>query len=418
MALLQSLPAPAQTQVDYSTNTASTNHVFAAFGSNVTIRNSLVAVLTYDGTANNIITGITDTDGNTWAKATADTSTGTTHIEVWYCTNLAGGTKPVITVATSASVKMTATVEEITGIISYATAIDAVSVRIHTPGSATTLRSTLTTGVRNGAAPVVIAAGALNHATDVFTAGGAGYNGVNGNFHTYKDGSNGLAVAIANRNIEVLSIGGVTANLLVTSSTRPTAMACVAFFRQGVSTGVAGDGALGNVEGVVTEDNAVGLVYKSSASAPYGGTGGSTDSKAYGFIPGLNLPAGVTVTDAQLNWNLYAGYYDGFSDGYYVKIDPTAPIGTTLETSDENGVGGTAYYGGVDEVTGFKTATLSPSDVSTGTTYMNTMYYMKTADITGSNWQIGLRADATPNFVEALLDFPTAKPRTFATIIG
>ena len=415
MALLQSLPAPAQAQTDYSTNTAGTSHAVTITGSNLTIRNSLILVASYDGATGNLITGITDSDGNTWAKATSATNSTQTNGEIWYCTNLAGGTKPTVTVTTSASVKMTVTVEEITGIISYATALDKVSARVHAPASSTA-RSTLTTGLREGCAEVIVCAAAANATTLTFTAGGGGYNGANGNFHTYKDGTSGLSVAIVHRNLEILSVGGITGNMVVSpSSVTPVAMMVATFYRQGVSTGVTGDGALGNIEGVVTEDNTTGLVYKSSASAPFGGTGGSQDAKVYGFIPGLNLPAGVTVSAAQLNWNLMFGFTDGLSDGYYVQIDPTAPIGTTLETTDENGVGGSIVLSGsIDEVIGFKTATLATSDVSTTTTYMNTMYYMGTAQANSSNWQIGLRADATPNFVEALLTWPvpvTSRPK-------
>ena len=417
MALPIPIPAPAQAQTDYSTNTATTSHVFTITGSNLTIRNSLVAIFSYDGTGNNIITGITDTDGNTWAKATADTSTGTTHGETWYCTNLPGGTTPTVTVVTSAAVKMTATVEEITGIISYrpGAEVEATSVRIHAPAIAGLSRSTLSTGARSAAASVIITAAAANATSLTFTNGGAGFNGTDGNFHTHKDGTSGLSVAIAHRNAEVLTIGGVTGNMVISpSSTTPVAMMCVTFYRQGVSTGVAGDGALGNIEGVVIEDNSAGngLVLKSSASAPYGGTGGSTDSKVYGFIPGLDLPAGVTVSDAQLNWNIIEGFSDGLSQGYHVAIDPTAPIGTTLETTDENGVGGSVVVNGsMDESVGFKTATLSPSDVSTSATYMNIMYYVETAEVTGSYWKVGLRADNTPNFVVALLIWPSTSTR-------
>lgn len=408
MALLQALPAPAQAQTDYSTNTAGTSHAFTVTGSNLTIRNSLLLVASYDGATGNLITGITDTDGNTWAKATSATNSTQTNGELWYCTNLAGGTKPTITVATSASVKMTITVEEITGIISYASALEAVTARVHTPGVNSLNRSTTATGVRSGAVSVIVCASAANATSLTFTGGGSGFNGTNGNFHTNKDGTSGLSVAIAHRNTEVLSLGSITGNMVVSpTSTTPVAMMVATFYRQGVSTGVTGDGALGNIEGVVTEDNTTGLVYKSSFSAPLGGTGGSTDSKVYGFIPGLNLPAGVTVSDAQLNWNLMFGFTDGLSDGYFVKIDPTAPIGTTLETTDENGVGGSVVLSGsMDEALGFKTATLSPSDVSASTTYMNVMYYMDTSNVTSSNWQIGLRADVTPNFVEALLIWP------------
>lgn len=419
MALLQSLSAPAQAQTDYSTNTVGTSHAFTVTGSNLTIRNSLLLVASYDGAMGDLITGITDTDGNTWAKATSATNSTQTNGELWYCTNLAGGTKPTITVATSASVKMTITVEEIVGIISYASALEAVTARVHTPGVNSLNRSTLGTGIRTGAVSVIICASAANATSLTFTNGGSGFNGTGGAFHTYKDGTSGLSVAIAHRNTEVLSLGSITGNMVVSpTSTTPVAMMVATFYRQGVSTGVAGDGALGNVEGVVTEDNTTGLVYKSSASAPLGGTGGSTDSKVYGFIPGLNLPTGVTVSAAQLNWNLMFGFYDGTSDGYSVQIDPTAPIGTTLETTDENGVGGSTVLAlSLDDVVGFKTATLSPSDVSITTTYMNTMYHMDTVDITGSNWQIGLRADNTPNFVEALLTWPTSNSRSYGYII-
>lgn len=418
MGPLQSLPGSVQF-ADYSTTTAATSHAVSITTANLTIRNSMILGISYDGATGNQVSGITDTDGNTWTQAKSGTNSTQTNGELWYCTNLAGGTKPTITVATSSSVKATIVLVEVTGIISYKTPLDVATTRVYT--TAGVGRFGTATGIRNGQIEAIFQMAMANNSGLTFTGGTSGFNGATSNFHTYKDGTTGLSVAYCNAAAESLTLASKSPGFVVTpSSSIPAVVLCAAFYRQGVSTGVAGDGALGNTEAVVIEDNSVGRVYKSSASAPLGGTGGSTDSKVYSFIPGLDLPAGVTVASAQLNWTLSNAVDDGFSSGYYIKIDPTAPIGTTLETTDENGVGGSVVLtGSLDLVLGAKDVSIAPSDVSTGTTYMNTMYYMDTSDVTASEWQIGLRANNTPNFVEALLTWPSGgRPRSFGTIIG
>lgn len=407
MALLQSLPGSVQF-ADYSTTTAATSHAVTITTANLTIRNSMILGISYDGATGDQVSGITDTDGNTWAKATSGTNSTQTNGEFWYCTNLAGGTKPTVTVALSSSVKATIVLVEVTGIISYKTALDVATSRVNTPTLATTGRFGTATGTRNGAAEAVFQMAMANNTGLAFTNGTSGFNQPAANFHTYKDATTGLSVAYANKQAEVMNLSSQSPGFVVTPSSVITAVVlCATFFRQGVSQSTSESGSIINVEGATSVDQLNATLIKTSATAPLGGYGSSTDTKAYGFIPGLDLPAGVTVSSAQLNWLMAGGTDDGFSLGYSVKIDPTAPIGTTLETTDENGVGGSVVATGqFDTTITYYTATLAPSDVSTGTTYMNTQYYLETNDPNSSSWEIGLRLNNVPDFVEAILSWP------------
>lgn len=414
---MQSLPGSVQF-VDYSTASAAVAHVATIVTSNLTARNSMLLGVSYDGATGNLVSSITDSDGNTWAKATSGSNSVQTNGELWYCTNLVGGTKPSVTVNFSSAVKATIVLVEVSGIISYKSALDIATTRVNATSGVG--RFGTSTGVRNGQVEAIFQMAMANSTTTSFTGGTTAFNGAPSNFHTKKDATTGLSVAYSNRNAEIYTIATVAPGFVITpSSVVPVVVLCAAFFREGVITGTAEDGTLQNIEGVVVEDTTVGNVIKTSGMAPNGGTGSSTDSKFYGFLPSPGLPANASIVSAEFNYSIIDGFDDGLSTGLHILIDKTAPIGSTLETTDENGVGGTLVLNGdMDVAPGIKSIALTPATDINISGYTNTMFFVETTVVTGSYWQIADRSNNAPQFIEMILSFSSGVRLLASTGVG
>lgn len=328
----------------FSTNTPSTSHALtlvspvrsqgAAIGPS-----TLILMLSYDGAVGNRCSGVTDTDSNTWARATSASNSVQTNGEMWVAYNAKGGAAPTITAAMAASVKMTMACVEIDQ-VRPVTPIDQVTARVDVTNS--NGRTSLGMPARSGMIEVFVEGIAWTHATKTVTAGST-YTGL----VTLKDPTSNIGVAMARKSAEVKNISGnqgiARFTFSGTADTTPAAIMCVSFFRDGVVTSTNEDGYIDDIEGVANVLIADGFrfVYRSSTSAPNGGTGGSENSKAYSFFPDYSsyLLSGVTIgSTIPLFYNSQSGGNDDGTGmtGAYMDVFKNGQFGSTLDVGDEN----------------------------------------------------------------------------------
>lgn len=379
-----------------------------------------VVMCSFDGDPGTVTA--TDTLGNTWQQGTSAGS-GTTYGNILYSFNMTPGAV-TITVATTNSVKCKlafAELDQVAPISPYdgtSTPLDKTQERVDTPAAATTIRTSSPASPAppkmTGSKGVRIGGMAWNNTKTVSsTSAWTGLVQLSG-------GSSNLGVAIERKAVEIENISGANSRASFTmsaSDTQPSAVMSLTFYRDGVMTGTSEEGDIENLESVLTENhNSTSFIYRSSASAPTGGTGGSTYQSAFGFLPRYYKPTGTTIADAYtLRYVLSDGYDDGL--GYFVfYYDAFAndEAGATLETTDWN-VGGVPLNNptalGVDaNVFGSKLLTLSRAtdwndDGTSAIKFteegdgnsMGTSNYMNIANYAGNN----------PMYVQFTLTYPS-----------
>lgn len=443
-------PVFLQTKTVASDASAGTSHVITLDSAVATVGGTtspsvLILQASYDGNTGSLISGITDSQSNTWARCTDGTTALTfsngagVNGEMWYAMALVGGTAPTITVTTSSSVKVKLAVGEMNG-VRPVSSIDRTLGRIHAPASAATTRTSADftggsayTTRRRGMIEVIVTGVAWNDARTTV----ANATNFTSTFYLHGTSSN-LGVGMARSSVERTNIVAQYSNgrFTVASGTEPSAVMSCTFYRDGVVTSTDEDGIIQNIEGTQIIETNSGLVapslgalnsfwggngiYRSSTSAPFGGTGGSEIDNAYAFFPdySANLLSGVTIGATAL-WNLISsgGYDDGwFYIFFYGKLWKDGTLGTTLTTGDE----------GVDTVTGnvFANVDIATAGLKTYSfnvaTYFNTSGYTTAAikaegdtmgGSSGSWAAVNDYANSAPMYIQLTLIYPSASTR-------
>lgn len=425
------VPSFTQTKT-YSTNTAATSHALTLdsaitpSGGSVS-PSALILALSYDGSSGNQCSSVTDTQGNTWARATSASNGTGTNGELWYTYNVLGGSTPTITANMSSSVKMSMVAAEIDQ-VRCVTPLDLVLSRIDTTNSTARSSASTTSTKRNGMLEIVIGAIAWSHATlDVNTAG-TGFTQLT----KIKDGSSNIGCAIDRRSTE---LNNLTPNntigrfVMTASSTTPCAVMSMSFYRDGVSTSTMEDGYIDNFETFVTVVNAdtISPVYMSSTSAPNGGTGFSEKINSYGFIPTYDpyLLPGVTIgSNMTFAYYVTYGYEDGTDTMFpYLEIYNDGTLGTTLDSSDETFGFGYTVALGYDPLTtlGILTLTVPTSLCYSDTDHTTWAMHMEgdtLGSITSTYLELLTREGNASSYFKLDLQYPYPASSRLRTLMG
>jgi len=307
---------------------------------------TLVLVISYDGNTGNLVSGVTDTNGNTWQRGTSISNGAGVNGEMWYALNCNGGlAAPTITATTSSSVKAKLAAAELDQIAPISpldgtsTSLDKTQERIDVTNSAIRTSSPASPVPPRLTGQIEVRMGAIawnDTRTVSSTSAWTGLVQLSGT-------ASNLGVAIERKASEIknTNAGNSRASFTMNSSgTVPAGVMSLSFFRDGVITSTDEDGYIDNIEGVATAITNVSpdFVYRSSASAPIGGTGASEYSQAFSFFPRYYKLDGVTIADA-IEWRFVVN--DGFDDGagyfaFYCHTFKSGQLGSTLTTADEN----------------------------------------------------------------------------------
>ncbi len=352
------VPAFIQTKTQASDAAAATSHVITATSPTASQGglvgpSAWILMASYDGNfTTDQISGVTDSDGDTWQRGNSAHNNAGVNGEIWYCFNSTGATTKTVTVA-SASVKMKlALVEQdqvapISPLDGTSTPLDKTTGRIHVPpgnGTARTSADVVGGGAyttkRTGMIEVIIGGIAWNDTRTITSAGnGFQFSSV----VQVSGGSSNLGVGLERKSAEIANItpAGTVANFVMSASdTQPAAVMSLTFFRDGVVTSTNEDGYIDDIEGVstafVTAVGNTGYVYRSSASAPGGGTGGSEYSQAFAQMPRYYPKTGATVSSPSLRYRLSDGFHDGTGYfGFYISFFTNGSVVSTTTTADE-----------------------------------------------------------------------------------
>lgn len=397
---------------------------------------TLVLMCSYDGASGNQISGITDTSGNTWQRGTSASDSTSVNGEIWYAFNVVGGSAPTITVATSSSVKMKLILAEldqvapISPLDGTSSPLDTTQARIDTTNS--TIRTSSPTSPAppkvQGQIGVRIGGVAWNDTrTITSTSAWTGLVQLNG-------GSSNLGVAIERKAAEVVNIAGGNSRASftygTTATTNPSAVMSLTFFRDGVMTSTDEDGIIDDIEGVVTvtTNGTTDFIYRSSASAPTGGTGASQMSRYFAFFPRhykLTGAAGPTIgTTPDLKFVEISGDDTDTNFTFWLDTYKTGQLGSTLDSTDENVAGGKTYSNLVlnATVTGAKTISLVYAD-DINPTGVTAIQLRSEGDGMGtgtSNWlEVGDYSGNVPAYIVLYLTYPALDtPQRMLTGMG
>lgn len=441
-------PTFLQTKTAASDASAGTTHTITldsavATVGGLTSPSCLILQASYDGNSAGLISSITDTLGNTWQRCTDGTtalsfSNGAgVNGEMWYCLALVGGgSAPTITVTTSSSVKVKLAVGEING-VRPVSSVDRTLGRIHTPSVASTSRlaGDLTGGgaystKRRGMIEVIVAGTAWN---DTRTAS----NGSNFTGTVYlQGGSSNLGVGLARSSVDrqtlhqQYSVGRFT---MSASDTQPNAVMACTFYRDGVVTATDEDGTIQNIEGAETIDTGAGAVhtfwggnglYRSSSSAPLGGTGASETDHVYSFFPdySANLLTGVTI-GSTVSWVIGCNTGNDDASGYVTfqgNVYKNGELGDTMTSADENVATNLVFNNDLSlTVAGFHTFTFDKATYynPSGTTATKITAEGDTMSMSSNTWAtIYDYKDNAPQYLVLELHYPYKK--TFSESIS
>jgi len=366
------VPTPQDTKTNASDSSASTTHtitlnnaIWAQGGS--TSPATILVSISYDGNTGGIVTGVTDTLGNTYALATegghdAKQSNGAgVNLEAWYAYNCTAGSAPTITVTLSASqkAKLAAVVLPQVRPISP---IDEVNGRIDTTSSATRAAEVTPGYARKVDGQIGIYIGITGwNDTRTVSGNGSTWTGTGSGNISLAGGSSNLGIAMQWKNTtseqQLISATNHIARFTMSSSTtNPSAVMTVCFFRDGVVTTTDEDGYIQNIENVPTAySTSISLspwgfcaTFASSTSAPGGGTGSSETDRTFFFFPDYSsyLLSGVTIganIDLKIK-NAGGGFDDGtnyMTETMYIYKNGT--FGSTLDTTDDGAFTGSYF---------------------------------------------------------------------------
>lgn len=391
-----------------------------------------VVTCSFDGDPGTV-TG-TDTAGNTWVVG-ASAGSGSTYGAMLYTFNMipAGTT---ITVATTNSVKAKlafAELDQVAPISPYdgtSSPLDTVQARVDTPAVATTVR----TSAPSSPAPadvksmmaVRIGGMAWNNTKTVSsTSAWTGLVQLSG-------GSSNLGVAIERKASEILNLSGGNSRASFTmsaSDTQPSAVMSLTFYRDGTVTidDDTRDGTTDNIENVVTAttNNSTNIIYRSSASAPGGGTGSSQMSRYFGILPRYYSPTGATIgSGVNLRLSVISGDDSDTNFGFWLDTYKQDQLGASVDTGDENKTGDRSNYNITTElgasVVGSKTISLTyATDINaTGRTGIQVHSEGDGFGFGTGNWvELGDKTGRSPAFLIFSLTYPSLSTPT-RTLLG
>lgn len=406
--------------VTYKTNgTPGTSHPLPS----MTIRaqggangpSAIEVVFGYNGTTKDI-GSVSDSAGNTWTRRASDGHAASqTNEEHWTTVTDGTGGPVVITIATSASVDLAAVAVEVDQVRPIST-FDRAIATVVTPATATTGRISGAPSQLQGMRQVVVAGMAWNDNTKTATAGSL-YTGI----VTVSD-SSGICVAIERKTAELASSAGsqgIGRFVLSAASTVPAVVSAVSLFRDGIVNTYlmadASDADIDNIEGVSTLYTTPGpnLVYRSSTSAPTGGTGASELAGAYNIYEAYSqyLKTGVTVGSSIQRWYQSDGGDDGAGYvGFIEYVFMNAGFGTSIDLGDEAFGGGVEVVLGLEPVTsGWKSNTWTLNTHYDPTQTCGTMFLSQgdTQGFMSGTWaQIYEKSNNQPQYLVLTLNYP------------
>lgn len=330
----------------------------------------------YDNGTGGIGTSVTDNAGNIYTRIVneANAANGFT-LEVWEAHDCMPNVVVTLTWTGSSSVKAKLGAVEMDQ-VAFADPRDGTS----TPFNQKTSRSDTTNSTSRSSATTN--ATKLRDKFGVFI-GWIGWNDTRtissagstwGSLAQVNGGSTNLGLGVERKTSEVANIAGSQNIARFTMSgaagTQPAVVAACAFFRDCIITSTDEDGYIDDLEGVsslTTSPVSGDFVFRSSASAPSGGTGSSENSTAYHFLPRFYGRTGVTVgATLDMHFTVIDGFADGtnqFGPNLYSFL--SNQIGSTLTAADEfqfpPTVGPQPFSMDLN-VAGFKTITVTTAD--------------------------------------------------------
>lgn len=339
------------TQTKYAPSVGAVSSLTVTFDSAVQLPGAgkapslLLAFITYDGNTGSLITGATDSQGNTWQVASDDvvnngrTSNGAgVNFEPWMAVNAIGGFATSVTFTFSSPVTATVYLIEIDQACPVR-GLDRVKSQINVSNS-TTRQGALGTKGR-GMIRVVVEAIAWNNATFTCSATNSNWK----SFAMTKTGNLGLAIGMRKNEVESLSANIIPVFTVNNSpAANPVALCVLAFFRDGVQTcgevsnNSDDDGWIDDIEGIqsFTTTDATNFVLRTSTTAPVGGTGTSEYTNAISFFRNIRLLYGASLgTNYTVNFLTDIGNDDlqGFMH-FTVNIFKNGQLGDTLDIGD------------------------------------------------------------------------------------
>lgn len=397
---------------------------------------TLILYLSYDGNTAGVITGITDSDGNTWTKGDSQGNGAGVNLEGWYAFNVKGGSIPSGTITTSASVKLKGIGKEVDQ-VRPVSAWDRKTGRVDTPAVNSTTRTSAASNTekRRGMIEVIYAGIGWND-TRTCTGGGSGFTGAAACFSTLSGGNSNLGVAMAQRSVEQNNVAGANTIgrfVMSASDTQPAAVICLSFYRDGIVTSTDEDGTIDNLEGtiavattniVTTTVWGADAAYRSSTSAPNGGTGGSETDHAYAFWPDYSsyLLTGVTIGSTfDVNLINLGSSDDGTSwTAGAIYLYKNNELGSTLDSGDDSLAGSYSVIG-VPTAVGLETYTFNTASYynTSGVTAMGLSMEGDTQGfISNSVLLYGDYDTSNPSYLKLTLTYPSSIRLLASTGVG
>lgn len=218
----------AQVQTVTKTNIAGvTSETITITTQNTTAGNTLILVSSDNWGLVNQISGITDTEGNTWQRAKS-ISAGGIDGEVWYAYNIAGGTKPTLTITYAHPVQIALVLAEYSGF----TTTDPFD-QFSTGNGTSTAPLTASTPTTSQASETVIGACVWGDMTIGGGSVGSGFANFIQVGASFINDANSMNAAIEDKTIS--SIGTPTAAITLARS-RAWVMFCITFKNAPIST--------------------------------------------------------------------------------------------------------------------------------------------------------------------------------------
>lgn len=382
------------------------------------------------------VSSVTDSDGDTWylpndgtddAKASDGSNVC---LELWRCDAPTQGRKKKVTfhMASACKAKMALVCQDQNAqkstLDGSSSPVDEITARIDTTNS--TGRTSASTNLTKRKIMKDCFLGVIGW-NDTRTISSAGSTWTDAK--SLAGGSSNLGIAIERKSAEVQNIAGaqnIARFTMSASGTSPAAVISISVHRHNISTDNVYDGYVDNIEGTVTvyDTSTLIFVYRSSASAPNGGTGGSEYAQGFFVFPRYYAPAGSTIASTfLLGMGLSDGYDDGLGDfSFYL----TAYKGTLTPPMDSswNELGGSIIGISID-ANNWTIQTFSGLSYSTYINPTGNSIIRITSEGDGLGAQTGNYLDLyayegnIPAWIEYNLTYPILdKPKTFASIIG
>jgi hypothetical protein len=432
------LPSPQQTSVTQAFNSVSSFTVTMAAsraqGGSGIGPTVFTMFISYNGNTGDRVSSITDSDGDTWTKATdgvrnaSISNTAGVNLEGWVCRANGAATTKIITVTLATSLSGVAACCETDQVRSAGTFVDKVWSNINT--TASTSRIGTTPAKRDGQLAVCLSGLAFNDATMTCSGVPVSWQNYTGAKNSTSNVGVGLAYK-AQTEPTALAGGQAVARYNMSVGTTPVALMSITFFRDGVATAGTEDAWLDDIElsPVVYTTDAEHFIFMSSTSAPGGGTGGSEKSRSYARFPAIDsyIKTGGTY-GSTFDERCYIDGFSSWDDGtnymtLWGKFFTTDIFGSSIETSEENESSGTNVmlaYSPI--VNGTQSVTLNVSQAHNVSGYTWSVYDMQGdtgGGFSGTFIYMYEWSGNNPRYRVFTITYPVlAHPRTFVSIFG